>query len=72
MRSFLKYTPAAGLLLVVGAVTPNALAQKWELGVLGGGSMYNSASVSNGSTNGSVGFRVGTRAVRSFFGQNGK
>lgn len=70
MRSFSKYTPLAALLLVAGAAAPGALAQKWEIGVLGGGSMYNSASVTNGSASGSVGFKSGP-AVGAFFGQNG-
>jgi hypothetical protein len=70
MRSFLKYTPGAALLLLFGAAPPDALAQKWELGVLGGGSINNSVSVSNGSANGNVGFKSGP-AVGAFFAQNG-
>ena len=59
MRSFLRNVSAAAFLLGLGAGVPACWAQQWEIGVLGGGSIYNSASVSSPAGSGNVGFKSG-------------
>ncbi len=71
MRSFWKYAPVITFLLSLGAVAPDCSAQKWEIGVLGGGSINNSVSVSSPAGNGDVGFKSGP-AVGAFFGSSGR
>jgi hypothetical protein len=70
MRTFSTLAPIGAALVLLGAGASRCLAQKWEIGVLGGGSVYNTASVTAGSASGSVGFKSGP-AVGAFFGQNG-
>ena len=43
--------------LLLGVGLPACWAQKWELGVLGGGGFYNSASVTSPAGKGDVGFK---------------
>ena len=69
MRYFCRQAPAAAFLLALGAGAPACWAQKWELGVLGGGSIYNTVSVTNGSASGNVGFKSGP-AVGAYFANN--
>ena len=66
MRSISKY--AAYIALLAGAGLPS-WAQKWELGVLGGGSLYTKASVTSPAGAGDVGFKNGV-AAGAFFGNN--
>jgi hypothetical protein len=59
MRSFFGNASVAALLLGFGAGVPACWAQKWEVGVLGGGSIYDSASVNGPAGSGTVGFKSG-------------
>lgn len=71
MRFFHRQAPVAAFLLAVGAGAPACWAQTWEVGVLGGGSIYNSASVTAGSLTGDVGIKSGA-AVGAFVGSNSR
>ncbi|HLH00796.1 MAG TPA: outer membrane beta-barrel protein [Bryobacteraceae bacterium] len=57
------------LFLASLAVAPAALAQRWEVGVAGGGSFYTSETVQNAGSNGSAGFNNGF-AVSGWLGNN--
>src|SRR5712692_8903336 len=67
MRSLSKCVACIALLL--GAGLPACWAQKWELGVLGGGGIYNSASASSPAGNADVGFKS-SAAVGAYVGGN--
>src|SRR5438445_3280252 len=67
MRSISKY--AACMALLLGAGLPACWAQKWELGVLGGGGFYNTASVTSPAGQGDVGFKNAV-AAGAFVGNN--
>jgi hypothetical protein len=69
MRSFFRNASVAASLLGFGAGVPACWAQKWEIGVLGGGSIYNSASVTSPAGSGNVGFKSGP-AVGAFLGND--
>lgn len=71
MQFFFKRAPLAALLLAAGAGAPACWAQKWELGVLGGGSFYNTASVTAGSLSGDAGIKSGA-AIGAFVGSNSR
>jgi hypothetical protein len=71
MRFFLKYAPTAVFLLGIGSGSPACWAQKWEFGVLGGGSVYNSASVTSPAGSGDVGIKSGP-VVGVFLGNDMK
>src|SRR5438105_2178721 len=64
MRSIVRCAAPLALL-----IAPACWAQKWELGVLGGGSLYNSASVTGPAGNGDVGFK-NSWGVGGFVGSN--
>src|SRR5260370_5989541 len=55
MRSISKC--AACMALLLGAGLPACWAQKWEVGVLGGGGVYNSASATSPAGSADVGFK---------------
>lgn len=57
------------VLSVLGSGLPACWGQKWEAGVLGGGSFYTSASVSGPSGNADVGIKPGV-AAGAFLGSN--
>jgi hypothetical protein len=59
MRSLFRNASVVSFLLGLGAGLPACWAQKWEIGVLGGGSVYNSASVTSPAGGGNVGFKSG-------------
>src|SRR2546427_740706 len=67
MRSISKYAISVALLLGVGLAPCRA--QKWELGVLGGGGFYNSASVTSPAGSGDVGFKNSV-AAGAYLGSN--
>ncbi len=69
MRSIVRNSSVAALLLGFGAAVPACLAQKWEIGVLGGGNIYNSASVTSPAGSGNVGFKSGP-AVGAYVGND--
>ncbi len=60
---------AAYIALLLGASVPACWAQKWELGVLGGGSFYKSASVSSPAGQGDVGIK-NSAAAGAYVGSN--
>jgi hypothetical protein len=66
MRSISR---SAACLLLAGACLPACWAQKWELGVTGGGGFYTHASVTAGTASGDVGFKPGA-AFGAFLGNN--
>src|SRR5713101_3671048 len=60
---------AAFIALLLGAGMPACWAQKWELGVLGGGGFYNTASVTSPTGQGDVGFKNAV-AAGAYLGSN--
>ena len=60
---------AAFIALLLGAGLPACWAQKWELGVLGGGGFYNTASVTSPAGQGDVGFKNAV-AAGAYIGSN--
>jgi Outer membrane protein beta-barrel domain len=69
MRSISKGAACITLLAALGAVAPACRAQKWELGVLGGGGFYTKQTVSSPSGDGDVGIKSGA-ALGVFVGNN--
>jgi hypothetical protein len=75
MRTFLKHASILATLAILGAGLPACWAQKsegapkWEIGALGGGGFYNSASVSSPAGSGDVGIKNGV-ALGAFFGSD--
>src|SRR5258708_33128705 len=67
MRSISKC--AACMALLLGAGLPACWAQKWELGVLGGGGVYNSASATSPAGSADVGFKS-SAAVGAYLGSD--
>jgi len=65
MKHFLSVT-----FVTLLAVAPAALAQKWEVGVAGGGSFSTSQTFKNAITNDDAGFSPGV-AVSAWLGNNG-
>jgi hypothetical protein len=55
--------------LLLGAGLPACWAQKWELGVLGGGGFYNKASVTSPAGEGDAGFKSSV-AAGAYLGSN--
>jgi opacity protein-like surface antigen len=55
--------------LLAAATAANALAQQWEIGAVGGGSFWNTASVSSPTGSGNAGFKTGFVAG-AYVGQN--
>jgi hypothetical protein len=55
--------------LLLGAGLPACWAQKWEVGVLGGGGFYNNASVTSPAGSGDVGFKS-SWAAGGYVGSN--
>ena len=70
-----RYASILATLVILGAGLPACWAQnseaapKWEIGVLGGGGFYNSASVSSPAGSGDVGIKNGV-AVGAFVGND--
>jgi hypothetical protein len=70
-----RYASILATLVILGAGLPACWAQnseaapKWEIGVLGGGGFYNSASVSSPAGSGDVGIKNGL-AVGAFLGND--
>src|SRR5260370_38794420 len=67
MRSISKR--AACMALLLGGDLPACWAQKWELGVLGGGGVYNSASATSPAGSADVGFKS-SAAVGAYLGSD--
>ena len=67
MRSISKC--AACMALLLGAGLPACWAQKWEVGVLGGGGVYNSASATSPAGSADVGFKS-SAAVGAYLGSD--
>ena len=67
MRSISR--SAACMTLLAGACLPACWAQKWEVGVMGGGGFYTHASVTGPASSGTVGFKPGA-AFGAFLGNN--
>jgi hypothetical protein len=67
MRTISRCVVRTALLLGVGL--PACWAQRWEFGVLGGGGLYNTASVTSPAGQGDVGFKS-SGAVGAYLGSN--
>jgi hypothetical protein len=75
MRTYSRHASILATLAILGAGFPACWAQtseatpKWEIGGLGGGSFYNSASVSSPAGNGDAGIKNGV-AAGAYFGSD--
>jgi len=75
MRIFSRYASTLAALAILGTGLPACWAQnsevspKWEIGVLGGGGFYNSASVTSPAGSGDVGIKNSV-AVGAFLGSD--
>jgi OmpA-like transmembrane domain. len=69
MRYFSKRSSMLAILAIAGSGAPACWAQKWEVGVLGGGSLYNTDSVTSPFGSGQVGIKNGL-AVGAYVGSD--
>jgi hypothetical protein len=69
MRKFSKRSSMLAILAIGGSLVPACWAQKWEIGVLGGGSLNTTDSVTSPAGSGNVGIKNGL-AVGAYLGSD--